>query len=696
MGKIIILDENTVNKIAAGEVAERPASVVKELVENSIDAGATVINVEIRNGGISFIRVTDNGCGMSEDDAAMAFESHATSKIRRADDLGSIATMGFRGEALASIAAVSKVKMMTRTHDSVQGVCVTVTGGVVDEIRPAGCPAGTSITVSELFFNTPARYKFLKKDSVEAGYAADILNRIAMSHPEISFTLVNNGRKVLHTPGNGDLKSVIFSIYGAETAKHLARVDYEDGGISVVGYAGLAETARAGRSNQSVYINRRYIRNKTVTSAIDAAYATFLMKGRHPFIVLDIVTDLSKVDVNVHPSKLEVKFSNEQEIFRAVYHAVKNALLSQASVRTLPGAEKSTGPDAGTGHGTGTGHSSSKAQAGIAGYPENGTGADYGSASGRTVSTASYTQTQAYTQQEFELVRNEPDRRYREATSGRYPERDTWIPDFRGNETEDAKPAEDRTGDIRVGTDDKTPDLHVTDAGDDQRDRQDGIYESGPDAPVKLHDAGYVKDTAGTVDIPGLFDNVRIVGQLFSTYILLEGTDEVFLLDQHAAHERIRYERLKKAYQQDRPISQMLLSAIHVDLTASEYEFAMSEAAFFEKLGFSFESFGMNSVIIRSAPLIDENMSIRECFTDLLDFVMKQDGSDRSLIADEALYRLACRSAVKAHDKLDEIEIKALLSDLASLENPYTCPHGRPAVYRIRRYDLEKLFKRIV
>src|SRR5690606_5352579 len=207
-----------------------------------------------------------------------------------------------------------------------------------------------------------------------AGYAADILNRIAMSHPEISFTLVNNGRKVLHTPGNGDLKSVIFSIYGAETAKHLARVDYEDGGISVVGYAGLAETARAGRSNQSVYINRRYIRNKTVTSAIDAAYATFLMKGRHPFIVLDIVTDLSKVDVNVHPSKLEVKFSNEQEIFRAVYHAVKNALLSQASVRTLPGTEKSTGPDAGTGHGTGTGHSSSKAQAGIAGYPENGTG----------------------------------------------------------------------------------------------------------------------------------------------------------------------------------------------------------------------------------------------------------------------------------------------------------------------------------
>ena len=284
MGKIIILDENTVNKIAAGEVVERPASVIKELVENSIDAGATVINVEIRNGGISFIRVTDNGCGMSDDDAAMAFESHATSKIRRADDLGSITSMGFRGEALASIAAVSKVQMLTRTHDSVQGICVTVAGGSVNEIRPAGCPAGTSITVSELFFNTPARYKFLKKDAAEAGYAADILTRIALSHPEISFTLTNNGRKVMHTPGNGDLKSVIFSIYGAETAKYLAKVDYEDRGIKLEGYAGLAEIARSSRVNQSIYINKRYIRNKTVASAIDAAYSTFLMKNRYPSV----------------------------------------------------------------------------------------------------------------------------------------------------------------------------------------------------------------------------------------------------------------------------------------------------------------------------------------------------------------------------------------------------------------------------
>ncbi|HOQ06810.1 MAG TPA: DNA mismatch repair endonuclease MutL [Clostridiales bacterium] len=739
MGKIIILDENTVNKIAAGEVVERPASVVKELVENSIDAGATVINVEIRNGGISFIRVTDNGCGMSEDDAAMAFESHATSKIRRADDLVSITSMGFRGEALASIAAVSRVRMLTRTHDSVQGVCVTVAGGTVDENKPAGCPAGTSITVSELFFNTPARYKFLKKDAAEAGYVADILNRIALAHPEISFSLVNNGRKVMHTPGNGDLKSAIFSIYGAETAKYLAKVDYEDKGISVTGFAGLAETARSSRVNQSIYINKRYIRNKTVTSAIDAAYTTFMMKGKYPFIVLNIGIDPSKVDVNVHPSKMEVKFSNEQDIFRAVYHAVNNALLSHSSVRTLSDTGKGPGSAEKTGYGVSTAHTSQEAKPGFKTY----TGWTSRQDKNSYVKTPF---TSAYTQQEFELVKKELDRKYHEAISGRQPEHGSGGTDFRGN----VPWAADPSGDKPDGLPDK-PDSGNIEFQDElvignQADIRAGIYEDRHDAAEKQDGTGYVKDgtvadkpalkreaaegdqtgpaeagdglsvlrskpsesrhddeqeqsgakTADTPDISRLFENTRIIGQLFSTYILLEGTDELFLLDQHAAHERIRYEKLKKAFEQSKPISQMLLSAVHVDLTGSEYEFAMSESAFFEKLGFTFESFGMNSVIIRSAPLIDDDMDVRECFTDVLDFVMNQDGADRSLTADEALYRLACRSAVKAHKRLDEIEIKALLADLSALENPYTCPHGRPAIYRIRRYDLEKLFKRIV
>lgn len=681
MGKIIILDENTVNKIAAGEVVERPASVVKEMVENSIDAGASIINVEIRNGGISFIRVTDNGCGMSEDDAAMAFESHATSKIRRVDDLSSITSMGFRGEALASIAAVSKVQMLTRPRDSVQGVNITVVGGTVDEIRPAGCPAGTSITVSELFFNTPARYKFLKKDATEAGYAADILIRIALSHPEISFTLTNNGRRVLHTPGNGDLKSTVFSIYGPDTAKHLANVEYEDGGIRITGFAGLAGTARSSRVNQSIYINKRYIRNKTVTSAIDAAYSTFLMKNKYPFIVLNIGIDPSKADVNVHPSKLEVKFSNEQDIFRAVYHAVNNGLLSQSSVRTLPGPGKSP------------------------------------NIAGKT----------GYTQEEFEQVKKELDRKYQEAVSGGNPFREPLKPDFQGNGA-DAAISSGKAAEIK---DNDLPDKPVGESSDKQNDDlperhadelQDMQIEKNLGGRPELYqdrqrDAGYIKDAAGTGifetkrDADGgtvsetvaekeksgrIFSYTRIVGQLFSTYILLEGKDELYLLDQHAAHERIRYEKLKKAYEQNEPLSQMLLQPVHITLTGSEYQYAMDEAAFFEELGFIFDSFGANSIIVRSAPLIDENMDIRGSFIGILDFVMSGSAADKRLIADEALYRMACKSAVKAHDKLDEREIEALLADLSALENPFTCPHGRPAIFKIRRYDLEKLFKRIV
>lgn len=684
MGKIIILDENTVNKIAAGEVVERPASVVKELVENSIDAGADIISVEIRNGGISFMKVTDNGSGMSEDDAAMAFESHATSKIRRADDLGAITSMGFRGEALASIAAVSKVHMLTRTHDSVQGVSITVSGGVPEEVRPAGCPAGTSITVSELFFNTPARYKFLKKDATEAGYIADILNRIALSHPEISFMLTNNGRKVLHTPGNGDLKSTIFSIYGAETAKHLADVDYEDGDIRITGFAGLAEIARSSRVNQSIYINRRYIRNKTVTSAIDAAYSTYLMKNKYPFIVLNISIDPSRIDVNVHPSKLEVKFSNEQDIFRAVYHAVNNALISHSTVRTLHGTEKSGSHGGKAGYGsrgsTVTGaRSAGKSSAGMKTYTEINA---YGKPS--------------YSQQEFEWVRKELDRKYQEAISGKTRQQDTVGHGHSGKATDAGEKSEKIPSSQDIDyTDGHNSAVFVKDAHDSAL----GTDHTETDTNVISPDDSRKTDKIETCDMSDslkLFDNTRIVGQLFSTYILLEGADELFLLDQHAAHERIRYEKLRRAYGEEKPLSQMLLSSVHVDLTGSEYQFAMSETDFFEKLGFTYESFGANSVIIRSAPLLDENTNIRECFTEILDFLMSEGSTDRSLLADRAIYRMACKSAVKAHDRLDEREIWALLDELSALENPYTCPHGRPAIYKIRRYDLEKLFKRIV
>ncbi len=697
MGKIIILDENTANKIAAGEVIEKPASVIKELVENSIDAGATGVNVEIRNGGISFIRVIDNGSGMAEDDVEIAFERHATSKIRRADDLESIASMGFRGEALASIAAVSAVQLTTRVKSAVQGVAIDIKGGCVLDVKPAGCPVGTSITVRELFFNTPARYKFLKKDSTEAGYIADMLSRIALGYPDVSFKLVSNGSVILHTPGNGDLKSAIFSIYGAETARQLIEVSYDDSRVKISGYIGKAELSRSNRNQQSIYINRRYIRSKTISAALDEAYSTFLMKNRHAFALLDIRLNPALVDVNVHPSKMEVKFSSEQDIYRAVYHAVNSALLSGSSVRTLPSGGKSA------------------------------------ESAFRLVERKA--EKPVFTQQEFEWVRKELEQKRADAISGRTtPERNEAAP-IEQNASEPrtreaADPIEQNASEpqAREAADPNIQDAVFTasqvtaapmvpnaadPAGHTASERiaeapmlySQAKEDRHPDPAAEGNDTGAditwkpedsEKLTTEGMHRRNLFDGARLIGQAFSTYILLERGDELFLLDQHAAHERIRYEELKSAYSKSEPISQTLLAVLPVELTGGEYRFAMEEAPFFEQLGFTYESFGQNAILLRSVPFEESGQDCSKIFLEILDFVMSGESGHKSQLADETLYRLACKSAVKAHKKLNEREIEALLDRLASLENPYTCPHGRPAILKLRKYDLEKLFKRIV
>lgn len=718
MGKIIILDENTANKIAAGEVIERPASVIKELVENSIDAGATNISAEIRNGGVSFIRIIDNGCGIAPDDAEIAFERHATSKIRKADDLESISSMGFRGEALASIAAVSDVLMLTKVREKVQGLSIHARGGVINEIKPAGCPVGTSITVRELFFNTPARYKFLKKDSTEAGHAADVLGRVALGYPDISFRLVSNGTDVMHTPGNRDLKSAIFSVYGAETAKRLIGVDYKDDLIKIYGYVGKAEIARSNRNHQSFYINRRYIKSKSITAAIDAAYSTFLMKNKYAFALLDIRLNPSLVDVNVHPSKMEVKFSCEQDVYRAVYHAVNGALMSHSSVRTLPGSD--------------------------------GAGKTFYSFD----SGPRQKQAPVFTQESFEQIRNELDRKRAEAISGaggageRGSEGGSGaVGGERGEGSigagEEAARAAGSAGDgdgpvgsgggfgadaneaagARGGGAAVSGDGREAAGGASGEAAEDG--KSGPPEtgrrdmqPGTGQDAGNAAadtisynaaenaaenfadnatDYAAGIKTPQkLFNNYKIIGQAFSTYIFVEQGDEIYLIDQHAAHERIRYEELKKAYEKNESFSQTLMAVIPVELTGGEYQFAINEMPFFEKLGFTYDSFGTNSILLRSVPFKDNSGGVREMFQEILDFIINGYNDQRSLITDEALYRIACRSAVKANKKLDALEIKALLEKLSELDNPYTCPHGRPTILKLSKYELEKLFKRIV
>ncbi len=636
MGNIIILDENTANKIAAGEVIERPASVIKELIENSIDAGAGSISVEIKNGGVSFIKVSDNGCGIASDDVEIAFERHSTSKIRSADDLDTISSMGFRGEALASIAAVSSVQLVTRTPNSDQGSRINITGGKVLEVKPTGCPAGTAITIRDLFFNTPARFKFLKKDTTEAGYVSDIISRIALGHPHISFKLTANGAVVLHTPGNSDQLSAIFSIYGREVSKAVNTVDYDDGRFRITGFAGRPEIARSSRTSQSVYINRRFIKSKTVSSAIDEAYNTFLMKNKHAFVVLNIALNPVLVDVNVHPSKMEVKFSNEQDLFKAVYNALSNSLLQQSDIRTVQTEPKDRGLFKITAEKP---------------YVKN----EYKQLDIETTAK----EAAAYTPQAKEPGRE---------GYGFYARAERSGPTAYSGPAPYSEPVEYS---VRPAT--------VSEA--------EAVY---------MPHASPVPQCTPSQQAKNNLREARIIGQVFSTYILLQQGEDFILIDQHAAHERIMYEELKARYENNEPMPQYLISPVSVELTYQEFEYLEEHSAFFASLGFQYNGFGTNSVILRAVPTGRETDNVRELFLEVLDYLMKNGRSKSAMPADETLFMMACKAAVKANRSLEIPEIRSLLESLSRVENPYTCPHGRPSAVKLRKYDLEKMFKRIV
>jgi len=735
MGKIVILDENTANQIAAGEVVERPASVVKELVENSIDAKSTNISVEISNGGISFIKVVDNGSGIEEDDIEIAFERHSTSKIRRASDLEAITSLGFRGEALASIASVSTVEVTSRPAHREYGRYVKIQGGTLLESNQVGCPAGTTFIVRELFYNTPARFKFLKKDSTEAGYVSDIVSRIALGNPDISFRLINNRNTVIHTPGNNDLLSTIYSLYGKETAKECMEISYEDENVKISGCAGRPEIARANRNYQSIYLNRRYIKNKIISSAIDEAYKTYLMKNKFAFIVLYMELNPLLVDVNVHPTKMEVRFSREQEIFRAVYHAVNNALLSKTHIRNISLTES----------------------------PKN-----YFKFDQPSKKEADYVQQKLDTDRKFSGYNYDDFKIKNDDTLKQTWEnlsvKDSAKIDNRKDEYKDEYINKDEAKnkvDINVVKKDKpidssskkiidrTPNEVFESAGESINESAnepvDGkinepidkvsiepyeitskstdkdcynFCETGYDNDLKdignkpkdncddvdnNADTNYDKIRADKDDLStkkdieqNIFQSARIIGQVFSTYILLQNGDDLIIIDQHAAHERIRFEELREKYAKNESLAQYLLTPVVIELTNQEIAFIEEEKELLNKFGFIFESFGNNSIILRSIPVSDVSVGIKEAFLEIVDFLMSKGKKYDRIIEEEALYRIACKSAVKANKKLDEIEIKGILDKLNVLENPYTCPHGRPTVIKITKYEFEKMFKRIV
>ncbi len=698
MGRIIVLDENTSNKIAAGEVVEKPASVVKELVENSIDAGATSISVDIRNGGISYIKVTDNGSGMDEDDVEIAFERHATSKIKRAEDLDSIITMGFRGEALASIAAVSSVELQTRAAGKTYGMYVHISGGSFKEVRQTGCPVGTTFIIKDLFYNTPARYKFLKKDSTEAGYISDTISRIALGNPDISFKLTSGKTQLIHTPGNNDLKSAIYSVYGKEIIRELMEVNYQDDKYKIIGYVGKPEAARANRNYQSLYINKRYVKSKLVSYAVEQAYNSILMKNKFPFFVLGIELNPLLVDANVSPAKTEVRFAEESYLSRAIYMAVSKALSSDALFNPVTVSNKDRE---------------------IFKFKNVDPKPEY------VQEELNYRGQRLPTDPRASETRISEEKEIRMFTEALKPLARTDIYASSGK-SDIVVPAEDLLNNKQEAGHEYANTAVIHSSADRIESSLAGGISSAslvkeyttvldehnfkindivPEKPVFTEIKPAIEPEIEPVIEPALVDNkkaepdltsMKYIGQAFSTYILLQSGEELVLVDQHAAHERIIYEKLRVKFEEQENNTQLLLEPVVIKFQAFELVEIKSRQELLNKIGFTFEDFGNNSIIIRGIPYALEGSSPRDIFLEIADKVLSNLKPLATPLADEIIHTIACKAAIKANKKLDDSEVIKLLEELSVTGRRYTCPHGRPTVIRLTKYEIEKMFKRIV
>ncbi|NLN65424.1 MAG: DNA mismatch repair endonuclease MutL [Clostridiaceae bacterium] len=695
MGKIVILDENTANQIAAGEVIERPSSIVKEMVENALDANATSITVEISNGGKKYISITDNGDGIEVDDVELAFERHSTSKIRRIEDLGNLSTMGFRGEALASIASIAKVEVVTKTEAAVGGTRVIVEGGDIISVEPAGAPKGTTFIVRELFYNTPARYKFLKKDTTESSYVQDILTRISLARPDVSVKFISQGRTIMHTPGNHDLLSVIYSIYGKDIARAVIPVKASGEGLDITGFIGKPEIARGNRNYQSILVNNRFIYNRVITAAIEEAYKTRLMKKRFPFAVLKLNISPQFVDVNVHPSKLEVRFSDEQKVFRGVYHAVSGALSENASFRSI---EEAIGKP-----------SQKDSIFGTASNPQLNT-------SRKTSHQAVSPYFQPINRQETatQSTDNEINGEQRQSTSSPMHEKDK-LHHSNGNRSGKDIPSPYELGKLSHAQV-KASTAPVREQADDYAEEEQAntvAAQYQPSQRLTAKEAGNQTETDFSAEKDARYTQMenkqtsasreherllvaRIIGQAFESYILLEESDDLLLIDQHAAHERIRYDKLIKQFAMQESFGQGLLSPLVVNLSELEMDKFHELSAYLVKLGFEAEDFGNRSILIRAIPYILDSSFSGQDFLEILEKLSQEVPSASEIIPEETLYMMACKSAIKANRKMTDMEIRGLIDELAKTENPYTCVHGRPIVISLSKRELEKRFKRIV
>ena len=809
MGNIVLLDDLTINKIAAGEVIERPASVIKEMVENSIDAGANNVTIEIKNGGISYIRITDNGKGIARDDVELAFERHATSKIRSAEDLQDVRSMGFRGEALASIAAIANVELVTKTKDEEIGTKAIIEGGDVLGIEDTACMQGTSITVRNLFYNTPVRYKFLKKDFTEAGYIEDIVTRIALVHPEISIKLINSGKTIIQTNGNGDLKTVIYSIYGKDIAEHVLPVSYEYEYIKINGVVGRKEIARSNRSTQMFFVNKRYVKDKTLSASVEQAFKGMLPIGKFAFLVLDLEMNPNKVDVNVHPAKLEVRFEEESVAFKAVYNAIKDALLRE---NLMPEREKNkeikeASKDAFKIENNilediyKKRNEEKKTKEEVVSNVEssNSPKIDFGVLNGHFDVMQKIKELQENLKKE---VNSNPNLEFTDTYKEMEQKYNSIIEDANNSENlidnnvvdEEVKTIEDNNIIENVAEEKNDEELNREEVTNSQKIEEENNSQNVDSINQEIEDNTAQTIVVNTVPISEdvsinkeqetkneelntenevveqenneVVDNKEIetqpedkmeeanekilsfeemykqmfgkepyggrrevekvdtskndeettaqnisvfeeaeeykkpqaykfIGIAFKTYILLEIDNELYIMDQHAAHERIMYEKVKSNFYSDEEKNcQMLLLPDIITLTTKEMNIARDNFELFEKAGFMLEEFGENTIKLSGVPDVCVDLDTKELFMETLDEINTVARTAKQEKEEKFIATVACKAAVKANMALSKEEVDSLMKKLLELPNPFTCPHGRPTVIKMSKYEIERKFAR--
>lgn len=677
MPQIALLDEVTIDKIAAGEVVERPSSVVKELVENAIDAGSTAITVEIKEGGISFIRITDNGGGIDKEQVPLAFLRHSTSKIKSAEDLLNISSLGFRGEALSSISAVSRVELITKTYSQLTGTRYLIEGSKEILNEEIGAPDGTTFIVKDLFYNTPARRKFLKAAQTEASYISDLVERLALSHPDISFKFINNNQTKLHTSGNGNIRDLIYHIYGREITSSVLNINYEGELFSLKGFIGKPVITRGNRNYENFFINGRYIKSQLLSKAVEDGYKNFLMQHQYPFVTLYFTFDSSALDVNVHPTKMEMRFDNNLEIYNQLKDVIFNRLSNKELIPEVPIEEKKQ---------TNVVHT----------YKES-------------------------IPEPFEKRRINDYFKRQEKTSFVAEAPANFEPQKKSSNvgmTASNRHNSDVKSNIFINKIAHTDAEQITDTSNKLSDKSETDVKSKierivePDLDAKaniksnneqIDESEILNPVQQTLEnvIPNFISeearkNYKIIGQLFKTYWLIEYDDKLFIIDQHAAHEKVLYEKTMKLLKDKELTSQTISPPIIISLDASETEMLNKHMDQIKRMGYEVEHFGGKEYMISAIPANLFNLDMKDLFIEMLDDFLNYSGKDTPELILEKIASMSCKAAVKGNDKLSYSEIDSLINDLLGLDNPYNCPHGRPTIISMTKYEIEKKFKRII